>query len=49
MEGREGREVHRLERMSYQLPGEPEQQTLPGEDGLGLEIWDDHNYKPVDQ
>ena len=33
--------------MSYHLPDEPpEPRTLPGEDGLGLEIWDDRNYRP---
>ena len=43
-DGREGRSVRRLESMSYDDPPEP--RTLPGEDGLCLEIWDDRNYKP---
>ena len=45
-DGREGRSLHRLESMSYHLPDDPpEPRTLPGEDGLGLEVWDDRSYR----
>ena len=42
-DGEEGRSINRLEITSWHDPPEP--RTMPGEDGLGIEIWDDRNYK----
>ena len=44
-DGREGRSLQRLEISNY-YDEPPEPRTLPGEDGLCLEIFDDRNYKP---
>ena len=42
--GRDGRSLMRVERSDWYMDGPTEIKHMPGEDGLGLEIWDDRNW-----